>query len=297
MSILESVRSSLVFSEAAQQKTLRVSGKDAKSWLNGLVTCDVAEVGPGRGTFGLLLTKQGEIVTELSVLGSNDGLLLGMGNDAFDAVSALLDRYLVMEDVELEAAPNLSWLRLVGPGSDRTVMSGVVASGGIDWLRLGGAAWLCEAQSLSTIEHELQGLGATRANEDDWRLLRLAHGFPEFGVDYGPDDNPHEASLERRAVSWSKGCYLGQEVVCMQDMRGRVKRRLVALELDAAPPPVGSEVRAVGEVEPVGRVTSSAADGPRAFCIASVRAPFFEGSRGLEVLNRPARIVAPTSAG
>jgi folate-binding protein YgfZ len=49
-------------------------------------------------------------------------------------------------------------------------------------------------------------------------------------VDFGERDNPHEASLDRIAVSWSKGCYLGQEVVCMQDMRGKVKRRLVALD-------------------------------------------------------------------
>ena len=74
-----------------------------------------------------------------------------------------------------------------------------------------------------------------RLGAEDWTRLRLERGFPEFGVDYDGSDRPHEAALDRRAVSWSKGCYLGQEVVCMQDMRGKVKRSVRVLRLDAPP--------------------------------------------------------------
>ena len=69
--------------------------------------------------------------------------------------------------------------------------------------------------------------------DDDWPRVRVTHGVGLFGTDYGPSDNPHEAALERRAIAWNKGCYLGQEAVFMQDARGKVKRRLVVLRVMA----------------------------------------------------------------
>jgi folate-binding protein YgfZ len=132
------------------------------------------------------------------------------------------------------------------------------------------------------------GLHATPA---EWDALRISKTFPAFGRDYGVEDNPHEASLEKLAVSFSKGCYLGQEVVCMQDMRGKVKRRLISLKLQtAATVDAGSEVSTdAGEV--VGQVTSSARCGAEAFALARVRAPFFEGMTPLSVGGAPAEFV------
>ncbi|MFZ5894149.1 MAG: YgfZ/GcvT domain-containing protein [Myxococcota bacterium] len=294
--LLDAQRTSLIVSEVPARRTLRVRGKDAVSWLNGLVTCDVAAVDARRGAYGLLLTKQGKIVTDLDIVKSEGGLLLGMGDAVFDAVCQLLDRYLVMEDVELEPAPELSWLRLTGRGAEDVQVEGVVARGSIDWLRIGGEALVTSSAQREACLQALKSV-SLHASAADWELLRLAHGFPKFGVDFGPDDNPHEASLERRAVSWSKGCYLGQEVVCMQDMRGRVKRRLTPLEIAADAAAVDAEVRAEGEAESVGRLTSVASAEGRAFCMARLRAPFFEGLRALEVAGRPARILTPPSAG
>ena len=74
-------------------------------------------------------------------------------------------------------------------------------------------------------------------SEPDWQRLRIERAVPAYGTDYDDRDNPHDASLERRAVSWTKGCYLGQEVVCMQDMRGKLKRRIVTLAFDSRDPP------------------------------------------------------------
>jgi tRNA-modifying protein YgfZ len=289
-------RSTLVF-EAPERRTLRVRGKDAVSWLNGLVTCDVTSVDARQGAHGLLLSKQGKIIADLEIVKVDDGLLLGLDQAVFDAVSELLDRYLVMEDAELEPAPSLRWLRLIGSHAEARRPEAALASGSIDWLRVGGVAVVAEADQVPAIFAAFDPATTQRGTDADWELLRLAHGFPKFGVDYGAEDNPHEASLERRAVSWSKGCYLGQEVVCMQDMRGRVKRRLVPLEVLGELEAPGAEVRAPGEADPVGRVTSSASDGERTFCMARLRAPFFDGSRALELAARPARIVAATSAG
>ena len=132
-----------------------------------------------------------------------------------------------------------------------------------------------------------------RASREAWDALRIARAFPEFGRDYSAGDNPHEASLEALAVSFNKGCYLGQEVVCMQDMRGRVKRRLVALELGASSGvEAGAEVTAAGSGEKVGELTSVARSGASLYGFARVRAPFFEPGTELWVSGAPSRGVA-----
>src|SRR5690606_24904679 len=91
-----------------------------------------------------------------------------------------------------------------------------------------------------------------------WALWRLRHELPWGGIDFDASVRPHEAALERKAVSWSKGCYLGQEVVCMQDMRGKVKKRLAVFTSigDALTEQTPSGVVLRAGIE-VGRVTSA----------------------------------------
>ncbi len=298
--IFEFAERGVVVVVEAERGSLSVTGADAKSWLNGLVTCDVIAVDERRAGFGLLLSKQGKVQADLDLLSSPGGLLLGLPASELAEIERQLDRYLVMEDAELSPAEQVRWLRLLGPRAAAAVaaIARPLASGELNWL--GG--WTVAvsapelAAALSAIDAVL-GDAVLHATPDAWRALRVARSFPLFGVDYGRDDNPHEASLERRAVSWSKGCYLGQEVVCMQDMRGRVKRRLLplAVESDLAVE-VGSEVHAAGETAAVGRVTSAERINGRVFAFAMLKAPFFEGKVELSVLGRPARIVAPSTS-
>ncbi|HET9933577.1 MAG TPA: hypothetical protein VFQ35_22885, partial [Polyangiaceae bacterium] len=93
MTILDALTGAVVLPDS--HRTLRVTGKDAVSWLNGIVTCDCASVDERRGTLGLLLTKQGKIVTDLEIVRSGESLLLGVDANLFDSVRELLDRYLV----------------------------------------------------------------------------------------------------------------------------------------------------------------------------------------------------------
>ncbi len=204
---------------ALSRDTLRVRGADRKTWLDGLLTCAVTTVTPGTAAYGLLLTKQGKIVTDAFLIDTGSELLLGVAAGHGAAVRELLDRYLVMEDAELERpATPLHWrleptLAAAGSSADG------VAQGA---LQLGAL----EAR-VSVAELASTGLG-------DATELLAEYGLGAFGVDFDERSNPHEASLDRIAVSWTKGCYLGQEVVCMQDMRGKVKRRLVALDGSSA---------------------------------------------------------------
>src|SRR5262245_59586943 len=95
--------------------TLRVTGKDRAAWLNGLLTCDVTKVVPGRGALGLFLTKTGKILTDVVVVASNDALYLGVNGAKADEIHGALDKMLVMEDAELELRNDHTWYTLHGP--------------------------------------------------------------------------------------------------------------------------------------------------------------------------------------
>lgn len=253
-----------------------MSGPDAASWLNGIVTCNVLSLRPDRASWGSLLTKQGKIQADLQIVGDQTDLILFVSGGDPDQVLATLDGYLVMEDAEIEPNDALAVVASGGPAKDALEVAGHqvarLAWGGTDlWVTsLSPSAW--EALSKDALISQLF------IDEEAFGKVLTQLGVPRFGVDYTNADNPHAASLERRTVDWSKGCYLGQEVVCMQDMRGKVKRRLVRVK-----GPVGallpnkSEVSFGGEV--VGQLTSSAGD----LALASVKAPHFEPGTSLRV--------------
>lgn len=255
--------------------TLRVTGPDRATWLNGIVTCDVTAATPERGAWGLLLSKQGKIEAELQVLASEEALLLGVAAPSVQETGDALDRYLVMEDAEVEVLEGSTWWELHGPRAAQLALEvrdeGSLAVGALSWTLRGGAAVLAPSGVCARVEAALEGAGALLLRPEDWEPERVRLGLPRYGVDYDGHDNPHAAGLERRTVSWSKGCYLGQEVVCMQDMRGKVKRRLVRLELeDAEARDVrrDSEVTGLPQGEVLGRVTSRAGK----FALASLKA-------------------------
>jgi folate-binding protein YgfZ len=98
---------------------------------------------------------------------------------------------------------------------------------------------------------------ATMGDRQGWEALRLEHAVPRFGVDFDDKTYPQEARLETSAVSFDKGCYLGQEVVCMLQMRGHVKRRLASVVVEGSLVPGAGEVVKDGSGAAVGEVTSA----------------------------------------
>jgi tRNA-modifying protein YgfZ len=252
--------------------TLLVRGPDRKTWLDGLVTSSVPQVEPGKAGYGLLLTKQGKIVTDVFLADDGETLWLGVAAGLGGAVAELLDRYLVMEDAELSRPDEpLQWRLELGAPVDTSVAHGQLKLAGLE-------ARLALAREAS----------AGRPAAD----LMAEHGLGVFGVDFDDRDNPHEASLDRIAVSWTKGCYLGQEVVCMQDMRGKVKRRLVALDagpaLLAADTPTQDVLLADGSV--AGQVSSVHATPAGTRILARISAAVLESSPAFTVRGEPVRL-------
>lgn len=282
----------------ADRGVLAVGGTERVSWLNAVVTCDVSKVGPEQAGFGLLLSKQGKIHSDFYALVEGERLLLAVAPGTAASVRAELDRMLVMEDVELtDVSSERATLTLHGPRAFELARLEAARSGGVagelDRTGSGGAALLVSPSSVAEALSRLESAGAVLAAGDAWSRVRVARGVGLFGVDYGPSDNPHEAALDRRAIAWEKGCYLGQEAVFMQDARGKVKRRLVVLRVGGTAelgPGLGIE-RASGER--VGEVTSGAGarTGER-YALGKVLAPDCEPGTELVVAGSPARVVA-----
>ena len=282
--------------------TLSVTGSEAKTWLNGLVTCDVLKVTAGSGAFGLVLNKQGKIQSEAEVVATAEGLLVGVSSGVAERLTAALDKFLVMEDAELSDASNdYLWADFHGLGAATLAESAAKVCAGtaavMNFSAQAAATLVFERAAQPELERFIERTSALRlASAADWEALRITQALGRFGVDFGESDNPHEAALDRRAVSWTKGCYLGQEVVCMQDMRGKLKRRLVALALDDAAelPAVGSPVTASDSAEAVGELTSVARSPStgKALALARLKSPYFEGKLPLGVAGKPAAFVA-----
>ena len=279
-------------SKAVDWATLEARGPDRLKWLNGLLTCDLANVGVGEGAYGLSVTKNGKIRSEVMVSVGSESVLLGVRRAAAEALLAELDRHLIMEDAEIAAHPGFEWHLVLGSqaGLARSI---AVARGGqaVRHTRRGTEA-LALAIPISEVgvsEELARALGADcTATPAQWDHARIVAGVPEFGVDFDDTHYPQEASLERDAVSFKKGCYLGQEAVFMLENRGHVKKRLVQLA-SASPMSVGEPVT-TPEGEALGTVTSTTISPEGGLALGWVR--YKQSAAGTEVFvgNRPARV-------
>jgi tRNA-modifying protein YgfZ len=240
--------------------TIRVTGKDRLTWLNGLVTCDLAPRKPGDAVYGLAVGKTGKILDEVYVLVGEEDLLVGVeGAHAAELVSTL-DRYLVMEDAEIAVADGFVWRLAIGPRAKDAVSpsraaaarAGITERAGLP-LAVVCAAGATEAAVVSAIE---AACAPSRvASDDGWYRVRVEHGIAAYGVDFDRENYPQEPALEKDGVSFNKGCYLGQEAVFMLEKRGHVKKRLVQLAVDGAVA-VGDAI-ATAEGAEIGKVTSA----------------------------------------
>ena len=297
----EAARSAVLLVTEAERGTLVVSGPDRIGWLDGIVTSSLVGLRPEHGVFGLILSKTGKIVSDLSFVASADQSFISTAAGTHSALLRTFDQMLVMEDAEIEdRSASHTWLMLHGPraaaAAEHARQRVAGASGSIDWSGLGGAALVVETTKIDVALEAVREASPdmVRATADDWTRFRLERGVGVHGVDFGPEDNPHEAALDQRAICWTKGCYLGQEVVCMQGMRGTVKRRLVSLIIDGRDAPArGARVLRVRDGSDVGEVTSACTSERLSTVVALARVlgAAAEGNEPLQVDGASARVV------
>ena len=216
---------------------LRVTGKDSARWLQALVTADVLSMPTGAQCYALLLEKKGRIVADLYMQRTLEGYDLSIAQEVFENVEQVFERHIIMEDVELTR---------VELGVLIETFEAVAVSGGKYPRGRAAACFTWETSDSSALD----------ATSPEGRGVRAVLGVPAFGVEFDTRDYPQEAGFGVPEVSMSKGCYLGQEVVCMIQMRGSVSRALhvVTFEQQA---PVGDlknghvqagSIRGVGQI-------------------------------------------------
>lgn len=207
-------------------KLLRVEGEDARTWLNGQITNDVALSQPGDAIYSLVVDVKGKILSDLWVLD---------GGETFDlvvpsATSAMLlehfDGYIVMEDVDLGIL-DAEIATAQGPASSELALDSPIFP--CDRLGFGGVDIIAPPADLA---ERARSLGGGAVGREGWELARHRAGIPAFGLDFDRGNYPQEAGLAERAVSFAKGCYLGQEVVCTLQDRGQLRRQLVHLRAE-----------------------------------------------------------------
>jgi folate-binding protein YgfZ len=254
-------RTSALVAPAPDRALVVAEGPDRVGWLNGLLTADVSCARAGQVAFSFLCEKKGKIVCDLHVVFEADRALLSVPAASRASVLEVLDHHLIMEDVSLSVSEQPIF-RVYGPRAPAVLTS------------LGGWAWSVGGEGGGlflgpTDEADADTFGEALAGalrEADGGLasaeveegVRVSLGLPRLGVDYGPSNYPQETSLHGLGVSFSKGCYLGQEVLYMLEHRGHAKQRLVRLEGAGEVPPVGAPVARADGAE-VGAVTSAVA--------------------------------------
>ncbi len=241
------LKEDVVLVERADLAVLVVNGADRQTWLNGLVTCDLTKAVPERANYGLATSQKGRVLADVLVVIDPGALRVVVPAARRESLKAALEKYLVMEDVELELGADVVAIAH-GPKWQTLAREGVTV---VEYDELGFGGALVLAPSLDVLD-------APRLDEQEWNALRVERGVPRFGVDFDETTYPQEAALEKRAVSFDKGCYLGQEVVCMLELRGHVKRKLARVALDgASPPAAGSPITDDAGAE-IGSLTSVA---------------------------------------
>jgi folate-binding protein YgfZ len=262
---------------------LVISGRDRGSYLNGLLTNDTASLRAGEGCYSAYLTPQGRMIADMWVYELGDVMLMTLGRDVKDVVLAKLDQFIFSEDVQLGDVTNtFAHVAVVGPLAARTVAAvlgldagalrslpehgnvrATFAGGSAIVLAVGdlgeaGLGVLVDANQSSALTDALRRAGAESVDAATADVLRVEAGLPRFHRDLDEDTIPLEAGLETRAISMTKGCYVGQEVIVrvLHRGHGRVARRLVGLTLAGdRVPAAGARVHA-GDRE-IGRVTSA----------------------------------------
>jgi hypothetical protein len=223
---------------------VKISGEDARNFLNGLVTTDVTQLSPGLGRFGALLTPQGKITIDFLITeapsGHGGGLLIDCPRPLAQSLADKLGFYKLRAKVTVE---NLSdSLGVIAAWDGEPAMKPDLAFADPRDTALG---WRILAPK--DLAPKVAGLiGADLADSAAYEAHRIATGVPRGGLDfmYG-DAFPHETNMDRlHGVDFDKGCYVGQEVVSRMQHRGTARTRTVRVTLDGAPPEAGSTILA-----------------------------------------------------
>jgi tRNA-modifying protein YgfZ len=267
--------------DRSERGKLVVSGPEAGEYLQGQVTNDVEGLEPGDGVYAALLDRKGHMQGDMRVLrpGEEPDLWLDTEPEAIEAVRRHLGMYKIGRQVEMaDVGGERAILSLIGPRAAEIAGSPPLPENACEEITVGGAGCLAvgtaggidlfvSAEERDRAWEALLAAGAAEVSPAAIEILRLEAGRPRFGSEMGTETMPAEAGIVERAVSFTKGCYIGQETVARLHYKGKPNRHLRGLKLSAPAQP-GEPVSLDGkELGSLGGAAVSPAFGPIALAI------------------------------
>jgi folate-binding protein YgfZ len=268
---------------------IQLTGEDRRTYLQGLLTNDTAALVAGSGCYACLLTPQGRMIADMYVIETGTAILMDVEAEVTGRVAEHLDRFVFSEDVAVtNVTEAMAQIGVFGPRAAIVLSQALgAAAAPVPALELEALAVLANRTSLwdgapvhvvrrddlgglgydvligmehaTALEEAIDRAGVVAVDSDVAEVCRVENGRPVFGRDMTEDTIPLEAGIEDRAISLTKGCYVGQEIIIrvLHRGHGRVARRLVGLTLghDAEVPTPGMALRAAGR--DIGTATSA----------------------------------------
>ena len=270
----EALRHGAAWLDLSSRGRIVVRGRDRARLLHAISSNEIKKMTPGTGCYAFLLNPQGRIQADLSVFCFDDHFLLDTEPEVGEKVRLHIKRYIIADQVELEdVTAATTAIGLEGPGAAAilTILGGPVPATDYAHASWGdasvaavsvtgqpGVRIFCPAEKAAAMVRQLEAAGAVAASFDDARLLRIENGKPRFGEDIRDTSLPQETQ-QMHAISFNKGCYLGQEIVERIRAQGRVNKKLTRVVLP------GTEIPAAG--------TKTTVDGAEAEVTSAVVSP------------------------
>ena len=287
---------------------ISVTGKDRVRWLHNMVTNNVRDLPVNRGNYNFVLNAQGRILGDMYIYNRGESLVIDTDCAQVEPLLTAMKRFIIMDKVEMNRVrPMMICFGICGPEAEHVLTANRFEVKGMDPLEIreleagmviarGPASkpgwyeiWLSMAEEGMTgikLDAGARGVG-TQALEW-WRIL---HGIPQYGQDIRDRDLPQETG-QMQALSFTKGCYIGQEIVERIRSRGQVHRKFAGFEFDGdlpAPGKVESEGRTVAEITSAVRVPSGSAE--KNIGLGYVRREVAEAGPQVDLGGQKARIV------
>jgi folate-binding protein YgfZ len=267
------LREAVGLADSSARGKLRLTGADAAEFLQGQVTNDVEALAPGAGCYAALLNHKGKVQLDMRILRGDDWIWIDTEPGHQAPMERTVRTFGIGRDVRAEdATESYAILSLLGPAARSALEveppaeehAFVNGEHGLYVATHLGVDVICPAAEAEAVR---LALGAEPVSDEAAECLRIEAGRPRFGIDFDSDTIPEEAGLNDRAVSFGKGCYVGQETVARLHYKGKPNRHLRGLRL-SEPMPTGAELR-LGErvVGRVGSVAVSPVHGPIALAL------------------------------
>ena len=299
--------------ELGSRVRIRLTGGDRVRWLNGMVTNNIRDLAVGHGVYAFLLSPQGHILGDLHAYNMGEEILVDTEQSQLDKILATFDHYIIMDDVEVtNLHGQAAAVGIAGPGSRRVLKAAGFSIGEqrplqvaeVDWNGIKAQVvageheeypsveiWV-SAEKASDVSAALAQAGAKPVGVEALDLYRIALGVPRYSQDIRERDLPQETE-QQRALNFSKGCYVGQEIVERIRSRGNVHRKFTGFRVAGPPPAPGTKIQV--QDKDVGEITSAAivpaAGGDQAVALGYIRREASGAGKEVRVGESVARVV------